>query len=201
MNENKNCKVRAWTIQPAEVADQICKTGEFKCDPNLCDQDFKWAYDWMADQMEKKFGRPEDVTLPVWGWYRCYGKNKKPDLRRGDYQFGRKGTKLACIELELPADEVLLSDEPNWTMFVLNNSFFDSSLSEEESDALYAAYKALPPQEQEKAKKESWQHVFEIDPFENDWTCRGQHVQATFWKIKKEEIKKITYFVSKAPAY
>ncbi len=35
----------------------------------------------------------------------------------------------------------------------------------------------------EKFKKESWYRVFEID--------QAPHVQATFWELRKEEIKKI----------
>lgn len=208
---NTNGTVRVWTFQPAIILDVINQTGEFICDKSksfaMEAPQFEEAYEWLIEKMEEKIGkRPEGVEYPIWAWYRSYGKNKKPDLRRSEYRtIGKPGEKWICIELELNEDEVVLSDEPAWTVSALNGCPFNNSSSEEEWEEINERFKQIAkealsegdPEKYRNVVKESWNHVFNIEPFSNEWFSRGEHVQATFWKIKKEQIKNITYFKSR----
>lgn len=84
---------------------------------------------------------------------------------------------MVLIELEKEDSQVVLSDEEIWTVAQLNDTAW--CRNDEELDWYYN-----PNTEgKEKFKKESWYRVFEID--------QAPHVQATFWELRKEEIKKI----------
>lgn len=189
--------MRIWTIQSNEVIDIIEKNGEYICDPAkdsaiLCFWD---AYIWMCIQMDKKkIYHPEKCLLPIWGWYRREFKNKKPDLRFGGY--AKRGTKCVCIELEIPDEDVLLSDFYAWHS-VLNNSPFIDKETEEEWEAEFDRIDALSPVRYEEEKLQSWQKIFDIESVENSFMKKGCYVQATFWKIKKEYIKKVQYFTAR----
>jgi hypothetical protein len=194
--------MKIWTIQPIEVMNIINETGAFVCDigkSHVCDckQIFK-AYDWLVEQMEKRVGKkPKGVAYPIWAWYKVDGENKKPDLRKRDFQYFPAGTQCVCIELELNEEEVLLSDEPNWTCYILNDLYFDVSLTEEEWFKEQVRFDKLPKEKREQAKLDSWKNVFDVELFENDWLSKGKYVQATFWKIRKEDIRDIRYFKSR----
>ena len=55
-------------------------------------------------------------------------------------------------------------------------------------------YKSLTPQKQLEMKYENWIRVFDVTPFENEWMRRGSWIQATFWVLTKDMIKKVRYF-------
>ena len=62
-------------------------------------------------------------------------------------------------------------------------------------DALgYAYYDSLPVAEQKAYKEKNWEQVFDITPFENDWTRRGDWVQATVWELRKDMIRDARFF-------
>lgn len=86
---------------------------------------------------------------------------------------------------------VLLSDFDSWHI-ILNNGLF--SASEEEADQKDAYYDSLPVTEQKAYKEKNWEKVFDIIPFENDWTRRGNWVQATFWELRKDMIRDVRFF-------
>ncbi len=58
-------------------------------------------------------------------------------------------------------------------------------------DQKESEYDALLPDEQEVIKLESWQNVFNIEPFKNDFMSQRKWIQATFWELKKEDIVKV----------
>ena len=187
-----------WTIQPEEIFDLIQKEGVYRCDPEKGEIDpcFLESYDWLVNKMRKRIGPPPaGVTYPVWAWYRQDGKHKKPDLRSERWCYGNNGEKYVCLEISIPSDQVLLSDFDEWHC-VLND--FLASNTEEEYEKIKKYYEALPPEEQTKYKDKNWERIFNIKRLKNDWTTRGDWVQATFWELKKENIKKIRYFTSAA---
>lgn len=189
-----------WTIQPLSVWQELNKKGYFICNPkkaeNLNESEyysFKDAYDWLNTQMELRVGkRPNGVQYPVWAWYRRDWKHKKPDLREAAY--GKRGEKAVCLEIEIPDNQVLLSDYDYWH-FVLNNWFLDNSTSEEEYDKMHDWFDSLPIEKKEKIKLESWNRIFDITPIENDWFSVGRYVQATFWCLKLSQVRKVQFFV------
>ena len=46
----------------------------------------------------------------------------------------------------------------------------------------------LTKEEQELEREKSWDRIFNIEPFENDWILRGKYVQAVFWELKLEYV-------------
>ena len=193
--------MRLWTIQPIEVWEEMNRLGYYVCNPKkaiyISDKEvsFKESYDWLIPEMEKRIGkRPNGVSYPVWAWHTRDWQYKKPDLRQAGYD--TPGTKCVCIELEVPDNEVVLSDYDVWH-FILNDWYFDNSMNEEEWDSKHKYYDRLSPEKKLEKKLKSWQGVFNITPYESDWFCRGRYIQATFWVLKSSYIKKVQYFVAK----
>ena len=193
--------MRLWTIQPVEVLEEINRLGYYICNPKkamyISDKEvnFKSSYDWLIIEMEKRIGkRPNGVSYPVWAWHTRDWQYKKPDLRQAGYD--TPGTKCVCIELEVPDNEVVLSDYDVWH-FILNDWYFDNSMNEEEWDSKHKYYDRLSPEKKLEKKLKSWQGVFNITPYESDWFCRGRYIQATFWVLKSSYIKKVQYFIAK----
>lgn len=187
--------MRLWTIQKEEVVEVLEKDGVYRTDANLIrEPHFLSSYDWLSKHLEEKDANPNGVSYPIWAWYRRDGKEKKPDLRRSEYE--TSGVKCVCIELEVPDKKVLLSDFDLWH-YVLNNWWLDDSKNEEEFNELYKWFDTLPYEEREKLKRESWEKIFDIAFEKNDWYCKGKYVQAIFWELKREYIKKIQYFTAR----
>lgn len=135
-----------WTSQEEAVYNELLKTGVYRCDLNLSSmKDCREKYDWLVRQMKQRIGPPPDkVTYPVWAWYQQQGKHRKPDLRRERWEVGCDGERFACLEIEIPDRDVLLSDFDAWCMLL---SDFLISDTEEEDRCLEAQYEALSPSE------------------------------------------------------
>ncbi|MGM9915715.1 DUF3841 domain-containing protein [Lactobacillus crispatus] len=104
--------MRIWTIQPWSVWLQIKKSGVYYTNENLShwlhsrdhllEDEFTKAYRLMAKQMQEKISLPpENVAIPIWCWY---AQDNHLTLKERYY------SNQACIELDLPANQVLLSD-------------------------------------------------------------------------------------------
>lgn len=142
--------------------------------------------------MIKRIGEPpEGVRYPVWAWYIHDSKRKKPDLRKSEY--GRKGEAMVCMEIDISDDEVVLSDEEIW-LHVLNNWYLSDASCEEEYDKEEVWLDGLNEDEKRKAIVDSWQLIFDITPFNNDFKIKGHYVQATFWELRADQIRKVVFF-------
>jgi hypothetical protein len=186
-------------MQPIDVYDILMRDGVFTCDHNkVGEPSFLDRYWWLNKQLDKKDPKPESVEYPVWAWYRFDGKEKKPDLRHSCYSY--HGDKMVCIELEIPDEKVLLSDFDLWH-FPLNDWWlydcFYPNYGEKEYDKDHEWFKNLSPEEQQVEKEKSWERIFNIEPFESDWIARGKYVQAVFWELKKEYVKKAQFFTAR----
>ena len=49
-------------------------------------------------------------------------------------------------------------------------------------------YESLSDAEKKKARMESWNKIFDVTPYENEWNRNGEYIQATFWEIKPEYV-------------
>ena len=192
--------MRLWTVQPVEVWDILQKQGYFICNPEKSDYistdwGFKEPYDWLVNQMELRIGkRPHRVQYPIWAWHTRNWQHKKPDLRT--IGLGKKGEKSVCIEIEIPDNQVLLSDYNAWH-YVLNKWWFDDSLSEEDWEKKHEWFDSLPYTIQNKIREKSWERIFNITPFKNDWVSNGRYIQATFWILYLKDVKNIRYFTAR----
>lgn len=189
-----------WTIQPESLYHSILKSGSYICDPQQFGMpEFKEMYDWLVIQMKERIGEPpEGVTYPVWAWHTQKSKRQKPDLRSERWSNGYAGDKLVCMEIEVPDEQVLLSDFDLWSLILLNALITETEEEEQELDKIY---KALSPEEQLKMKYENWKRVFDVTPLENMWMRRGSWIQATFWILTKDMIKKVRYFTAAEKKY
>ena len=145
-----------WTIQPKEVFDLIQREGVYRCDIHKSGfEDFAdMQYSWMVSQMKKRIGPPpEGVKYPVLAWQQWRKGRKKPDLRWERWHCWPGGAKFYRLEIEIPDEQVLLSDFDNWHV-PLNNGLFtdsddDEEYDDEEYDKLHKFYESLSPEEQE----------------------------------------------------
>lgn len=192
-----------WTIQPLEVYELLINTGSYVCDKtkaetlngDTSDDTFIKAYDWLVAQMDARgIPHPKGVEYPVWAWHTRDWKRKQPDLRRNEY--GKRGETSVCLEIEVPDELVLLSDFDAWH-YVLNEIYFDDSTCEEEWEKIQDDFDKLSFQEQKRLTKESWQKIFDITPIDTEWAVVGRYIQAVFWELKKENIRKVRFFTCK----
>ena len=182
-----------WTSQEEAVYNELLKTGVYRCDLNLSPmKDCRKQYDWLVRQMKQRIGPPpEQVTYPVWALYQQDGKHRKPDLRRERWAFGCDGERFACIEIEIPDRDVLLSDFDAWCMLL---SDFLISDTEQEGCCLEAQYEALSPSEKRRMKEKNRERVFDLSPLNNGWARRGYEIQATFWELRLEQVRDVRFF-------
>lgn len=185
-----------WSIQTPEVLDYIEKDGLYICNPSLSERitDFHFgpAYDWLVSQMEHRIGsRPKEVSYPIWAWHTINWKRHKPDLRERGYL--AKGQPGVLLSLEVPDKDVLLSDFGAWH-WPVNGWFLSAATNEADCDLEEAAFNALPKEKRPYALQKSWEHIFNISELNNDWICRGRYIQATFWILHKEYIRKVQHF-------
>lgn len=187
-----------WTIQPEAVYQELLETGVYRCDFQQSPMNYwKKQYDWLVEQMKKRIGKsPDGVSYPVWAWYQWEGKRKKPDLRRERWGNGWKGERFACMEIEIPDEAVLLSDFDAWSIILLNGLL---SLSEEEDNVLEQSYNALSKEARSEMKSRNWEGAFDLSPIDNSWMRRGETIQATFWELRKEQVRKVRMFTSATP--
>ena len=175
-----------WTIQPDDVFDEINRLGVYRCDPVKADLQgmFPEQYDWLVSQMRKRIGPPpEGVSYPVWAWYQWQKDRRKPDLRAQRWNCTPRGAKFFRLEIDIPDEQVLLSDFDEWHGPLNDGLIADT---EEEYDELYRVYDSLSPDAKAEMRA----------PVNNGWIVRGESIQATFWELRKEQIRKADMFIS-----
>ena len=186
----KELGMKLYTVQPECIFEQAQKT-EFFMDPNKSEllnsgdewsQDFKDAYNWLVKIMERRIPKPAQAVYPIWAWFKYNGKNKKPDLRTTYFRTYPKGHVL--MELEVPDNKVLLTDEESWhgvlnkwVMFDTEDQDVDKNSCSQEEYIEYAS--------------KTWHKVFNLS--KDEWGS-GDFIQATFWSIKPEYIKRYWRF-------
>lgn len=174
-------KVRLWTIQHAESWAALQSDGVLRADPERVWEDFRFAYDWMAAQMEQRIGAPpEGVRCPLWAWYRWEGRRGPRDLRQSGY--APRGTPMVQIEFEIEESRVLLSEFDRWHT-VLAGGYLAADGTDQRTCPLEA----------------SWERIFDLDHWTPDWDTppAEQSVQATFWELQLPQVRKVRHFIAK----
>lgn len=188
--------MRLWTIHPYCIYELIQSKGIYRCKPDFSEllesDNFINAYKWMCNQMKKCIGNPPiETEYPVWAWHSINGQHKRPDMRTGAMRVFEKSV---LMEIEIPDNQVLLTDFDYWHL-ILNNeiyhkannipniAFEEWNIKSEEEDAYY---NNLSDEEKVIYKEKSWENIIcsENKPF-------SKYVQATFWELKKDQIKKV----------
>jgi len=185
--------MRVWTIQPREVYQAVAENGVFRCDGRKSVSNLRPYYKWLTSQMDKRIGpAPKGVTYPIWAWYKMDGLCKKPDLRGERWNNSSEGADYACIELEIPDSEILLSDFDMWSVIILDGLI---SYTEEESKKLEAEYEKLSGSEADAFRSRTWEKAFDLGTdIDSDWISANKWIQGTFWELRKEYVKGVTFF-------
>ncbi|WP_418790896.1 DUF3841 domain-containing protein [Phosphitispora sp. TUW77] len=189
--------MRLWSVQPERLYEKLKIEKIVYCDPLqselVIECGFGPAYNWLAEQMALRVGPPPTgVKYPFWAWHTVEWKHQKPDLRRAEFR-SYSGNQI-CIELEVPDNDVLLSNEDMWHI-VLNNSYYGDCSNEQEYEAEDKWFESLPPQEQLQVKRKSWEKIFDVSsPRENEWDSHGKYIQATFWALRLDQVVDVRYF-------
>ncbi|PFJ33196.1 DUF3841 domain-containing protein [Bacillus thuringiensis] len=168
-----------YTNQTIEAYRELEKNGYLKGDKKFIYLDFLPSYQWMVEQMDKRINN--NGSFPIWLW------KEKPDLNEeGHFP---KGTKSVCLTVEIPDDNVLLSDFDTWH-YILNTWFLP--LSEEEDD-LFEAGKLNISMEQ------SWERIFDFELLRKSeiWSEYPLDIQGVTPIIRKEQIIDIEHFIAK----
>ena len=182
------------TIQPQEVYN-ICKEKPFYTDITRSEyydwKEFIEAYNWLSSVMKTKIKKPFQAQYPIWGWYRYNGKYKL-DLRQHTHLYPPN---YYAITLDIPDDQVLLSDYESWHAVL--NKFVLHDLDDEENfdknDDYYDKLKESDPNKYNEIMVQSWYHIFDLKP---NVFSSGTEIQATFWKIDPKWIIKAKKFGS-----
>jgi hypothetical protein len=187
------------TVQDKAAYDDLRATGVLRCNEKLAewleDDEFRRSYGWLVEQMKRRIGDPPDgVTYPIWAWHTLSGKPAKVDLRRTE--FNNYHGENYILTVEIPNEQVLLSDEENWH-YVLNNWYLSEDNNEAEHEQTERWFNSLSPSEQLEVKRKSWKRIFDVTPFENEWRRRGSFVQATFWELRIEQVISAKRFIGR----
>lgn len=194
--------MKLWTIHPVEVWEWLQQQGFYRGAKELVYEDFLDSYDWFIIEMEKRLGpRPEKESYPVWAWKQWNGVHIRPDLRFSS--FLEKGTRGVRLEIDIPDEQVVLSDFDKWH-YVLNywyleeneedGELFDKEIKKRGLD--YYQQKPLPDPYYHQKIVDSWQRIFDIEP-RNEEEKRSLSIQAIFWELKLEQVRKVDFFVAR----
>ena len=198
--------MRLWTIQGIEIYEQLVRDGVTYCTkPSFGDVEvFMYAYHWMAEQMRKRIGEPpiEGIEYPLWAWYQYDSatKNKPPRSPKDVSE-----SLSAYMEIEIPEDEVLLSDFNSWhaplNQAPLNNwKRIWKKIDLQDKIAGRSLDFLEYSQDLRNEIEESWEAVFDLDLREKGISCkhkRNRSIQATFWALYPENIVSVEFLERK----
>lgn len=191
-----------WTIQPRKLYEEIMETGSYAFDAtkNPFRNDYEEAYAWIEQAMSDRGIRRNHTSDPlVWAWHTWDGAHRLPQLndeylwsddpmwRNSEHEKDSHGRDEVLLEIEVPDDQVLLSDYDAWH-FVLNEGYYGEARSDDEADAEWKWFATLPANEQKQLMEASWLKIFNISRVENDTRGSVNYIQATFFGLKKEQI-------------
>ena len=172
-----------WTIQHADAWTQLQRTGLLRADPDRAWEGFRHAYDWMAAQMERRIGSaPEGVRTPLWAWYQWEGRRGPRDLRCSGY--AARGTPMVQIEFEIPESQILLSEFDRWNVVLCGGNLRENGADLDRKPLCV---------------EQTWERVFDLENWTPEWDFppEEQSIQAVFWELRLEQVRKVRHFTAK----
>lgn len=154
-----------------------------------------WKILFQEGNMVEKINhpKPEQAKYPWWAWYKFDGKNKKPDIRKKECYYNED---MVCLELELPDNKVLLSDEELWHC-PLNNAPIILEEDDEVWDRRYDWYQSLEQTTKQSEIEKTWAYCFDVSGQLKLYTS-GLWIQATFWELCLADVKDVRYVKSRS---
>lgn len=151
--------IRAWTIQPLRVWEQLQERGQLFAEPDLATMDFIEAYDWMKGQMRQRLPRYQG-HYPWWFFI-----GKKHDLKSWYNDVDEQAVRM---EMAFEKEDILISHFDAWHM-VLNNTYLP--VTAEEDDEFERRAKSFSKAHKEKLIRNSWERIFSPDLLtSSDWS-------------------------------
>lgn len=218
--------MRLWTIQDERVMDDLESKGVYAVDP-VNTMPYMWGdedepnfhemicYRWMAHQLALKSPRPDGVKFPIWAWKRYDKDHDKPDMRSWTTD---EPEKVVRLTLDVPDDDIIVSDFELWHM-PLNCGFCSYSREEDEQFDAWCESVGIDRFQRDiwdfskhshdlhEARRRvfrSWERIIDPDPdlFDEDWAGKVSEnsLQAVFWVIKSEYVKKVEHFTTRRAA-
>lgn len=194
--------MRIYTIQRIELYEDLLHNGIAYCDreSKMC-CDYRFQYDWMAGQMRKRVGMPifEGIKYPLWVWQQYSSRKKtKPPMSPHDIPFRQE--EAVMLELDVPEDQVLLSDFALWGLPLLNWGIYgkreDKQLCKEcdEYEKIHGKCNQMTDYPESIRFKivESWDQIFNFDirdPYIVTSRRQNRCIQGTIWYLRKEWLK------------
>ena len=172
--------MRLWTIQTTEFYDTLLKNGVIYCDREswFC-QEYRAMYDWMANEMRKHIGNPPnpDIRYPLWAWYQYTSRKKpkppvSPNVLESDQKEG------VILEIEVPDNEVLLSDFGLWHVPLNGHPISDDKKLMHRFEAFRAAHGGSCdfkdyPEELQHDIMVSWSVIFDLRTRLRQWVAKA----------------------------
>ena len=182
--------MKFWTVR---LSNELNKNNILVSDSAKVDSNRHRAYDWMANQLRVRVGHPPpSATYPIWVWKYCYGTLKpRPDLRTRCLL--PKGTAGVLLELDLPENQVLLSNFDAWHA-ILNNHHYSPNDAEYEKIEALSALKGSNHPDLIQLKEASWERIFDLSLIPDPEIYA---VQGVVWQVPIESIEKTTFFTAK----
>lgn len=182
-----------WTIQHIDAYRALKENGVLRANEQFlfCRDEFRFAYNWMSEQMRIRIGCPPDcIKYPVWAWYQWEGRRGRRDLRFSGY--AKRGTPMVQLKIEADIQEILLSDFDDWHQ-VLNNCYLAGS--EQDFDIFYASDHIDWQHEIEV----SWEKIFDLKRCCPNWDTplERKSIQAVLWEINLSRVRKAEFFIAK----
>lgn len=194
--------MKVYTTQTLAFYEELMQNGMVYCNKEswIC-LEFRFQYDWMAEQMRKRIGEPpfSGIKYPVWVWLQ-YNSKKDPKPRMSPKEILKEENEAVMLELDVPDDAVLLSDLDLW-IHPLNGWEIcgkkESKLFEKEKDAYEKDHGRCfhlndwPQTIQEKIVS-TWERVFDLDwinPYQAPSKRKNRSIQGTMWLLRKEWLK------------
>lgn len=179
--------MKLFTIQPKSVLNEINKKGFYTCDikksstVDLTDENkyynkFYSAYKYLVSKMNEKIENKENIEFPVWAWY------KYKDYTFNDFTSYQNDEDIFFLELEIDDKDVLLTDYDDWHAVLNDCPVIDD---DKDFDKEWERLEALPKDIYQKEKNKSWDKIF------LDKNSTNNYIQATFFILKKENIKNV----------
>lgn len=212
-HDKRISKLRLFSLQPAWVFDLLEKGEAFRALPDIARSEFPaddadrcmlCAYEWLVEEMDKRCAirRPEGVRYPVWAWHTCYGPSqRKPDLRHSFVRDSAEDGAAVLLTLEVPDDEVLLSDYVGWH-YALNLWFLGSDAETNDFEqrcsqkgvATHTGDTLTDPGLHAEMLA-SWSHIFNLPALDTIPNRNApEQAQATFWEIRPEFVVEAVWF-------
>lgn len=161
-----------YTIQSIDKWNHAKQVGYLEGNKEYINNGFLKTYKWMIKQMQKRLPKYKG-EYPIWLWTSKDLESKKVLI---------KENKTILLEVNIPEEDVLLSDTETYQM-VLNDLFVFLNKDE------YIEIEENPLNSI--TKEESWERIFDLDLLRDSELWNGDNIQGVTGRIDCENIKPI----------